>query len=94
VSPTVKALFDAVWGSAAPLESTDDVVAVLNAAGVVAPEFATRLDDLGLDASLDAATAAAVEKGVFGAPTIFVGDEMFFGNDRLHFIRSRLGLAA
>jgi 2-hydroxychromene-2-carboxylate isomerase len=29
------------------------------------------------------ATARAIERGVFGAPTFFVGDEMFWGNDRL-----------
>jgi 2-hydroxychromene-2-carboxylate isomerase len=29
----------------------------------------------------------AVERGAFGAPTFFVGDEMFWGNDRLHFVR-------
>ena len=29
---------------------------------------------------LDADSKAAVERGVFGAPTLFVGDEMFWGN--------------
>jgi 2-hydroxychromene-2-carboxylate isomerase len=28
-----------------------------------------------------------VARGVFGAPTCFVGDEMFFGQDRLDFVR-------
>jgi 2-hydroxychromene-2-carboxylate isomerase len=28
-------------------------------------------------------TERAVEQGIFGAPTFFVGDEMFWGNDRL-----------
>jgi 2-hydroxychromene-2-carboxylate isomerase len=37
-------------------------------------------------AKLDAATQAAASRGVFGAPTMFVGDEMFFGNDRLDFV--------
>jgi 2-hydroxychromene-2-carboxylate isomerase len=55
------------------------------------------LDELGLpaqqiiaDAQSDAnklrlreQTEAAVAKGIFGAPTFFVGDEMFWGNDRL-----------
>ncbi|HQP21410.1 MAG TPA: DsbA family protein, partial [Phenylobacterium sp.] len=47
-----------------------------------------------LDAALDAATDAAVARGVFGAPTFFVGDEMFFGKDRLDFVRASLGAAA
>ena len=59
--------------------------------------LANAIDEAGLDsASLLAAaqsdavkkkladnTAAAVERGVFGVPTFFVGPEMFFGKDRL-----------
>jgi 2-hydroxychromene-2-carboxylate isomerase len=55
------------------------------------------LDDLGLPAQqiiadaqsdtnklrLREQTEAAMAKGIFGAPTFFVGDEMFWGNDRL-----------
>ncbi len=40
--------------------------------------------------ALKQATDAAVERGVFGAPTFFVGDEMFWGNDRLHFVEAAL----
>jgi 2-hydroxychromene-2-carboxylate isomerase len=40
--------------------------------------------------ALKSATAEAVERGVFGAPTFFVGDEMFWGNDRLHFVEAAL----
>lgn len=35
-------------------------------------------------------TERAVERGVFGAPAFFVGDEMFWGNDRLHFVEGAL----
>ena len=35
-------------------------------------------------------TEEAVNKGAFGAPTIFVGDEMFFGQDRLDFIEEAI----
>jgi 2-hydroxychromene-2-carboxylate isomerase len=40
--------------------------------------------------ALRATTLDAVERGVFGAPTFFVGDEMFWGNDRLHFVEAAL----
>ena len=39
---------------------------------------------------LRANTEAAQARGVFGAPTFFVGGEMFFGNDRLHFVEAAL----
>ena len=35
-------------------------------------------------------TQAAVDRGIFGAPTFFVGDEMFWGQDRLDFVRDTL----
>jgi 2-hydroxychromene-2-carboxylate isomerase len=43
-----------------------------------------------MEAALEAANAAAAERGVFGSPSFFVGDDMFFGNDRLDFLREAL----
>lgn len=40
--------------------------------------------------ALKSATSEAIERGVFGAPAFFVGDEMFWGNDRLHFVEAVL----
>jgi 2-hydroxychromene-2-carboxylate isomerase len=90
----VGAIFAAYWGSGAPLTTAEDIVAVLKAAGVSAPDLATRIDDPALDAVLDEATAEAATRGVFGAPTMYVGEEMFFGNDRFDFVRASLGAAA
>jgi 2-hydroxychromene-2-carboxylate isomerase len=41
-------------------------------------------------AALVATTEEAVARGAFGAPTFFVGDKMFFGQDRLDFVREAL----
>ena len=35
-------------------------------------------------------TQSAVDRGVFGAPTFFVGNDMFWGQDRLDFVRDAL----
>jgi 2-hydroxychromene-2-carboxylate isomerase len=88
----VGAIFHAFWGAAAPLTSASDVAAVLEKAGVTVS--AARIDDPELDEALDRATDAAAQRGVFGAPTMYVGEEMFFGNDRLDFVRASLGVAA
>lgn len=91
----VAAIFASCWGgSGAPLMMPADVVAVLNGAGVSAPDLLAWIDDPALDAALDAATDQAVARGVFGAPTMYVGGEMFFGNDRFDFIRASLRVAA
>ncbi|HUZ12999.1 MAG TPA: 2-hydroxychromene-2-carboxylate isomerase [Caulobacteraceae bacterium] len=86
----VEAIFGAYWGSGAPLATPAEVVAVLNGGGIDAPGLLTRIDD----PALDEATAQAATRGVSGAPTMYVGDEMFFGNDRLDFVRASLGIAA
>ena len=40
--------------------------------------------------ALKAATQEAVDRGVFGAPTFFVGDQMFWGQDRMDFVKEAL----
>ncbi|CAN5723805.1 2-hydroxychromene-2-carboxylate isomerase [soil metagenome] len=40
--------------------------------------------------ALKESTSEALERGVFGAPTFFVGEEMYWGNDRLHFVEAAL----
>ena len=70
--------------------------------------FAGLLDQAGFDgagllraavgaeyiARLDQQTADAAERGVFGSPTFFVRDQMFFGNDRLDFVTDAARAAA
>jgi len=92
---TVEALFKAMWADPAPLGSPTEVAALLASAGVAgSAALAERMDSDELEATLDTANAAAAERGVFGSPTFFVGDEMFFGNDRLEFMRDALAVTA
>ena len=44
-------------------------------------------------ADLIARTETSVARGAFGAPTFFVGQQMFFGQDRLDFVREALAAA-
>lgn len=91
----VEALFKAMWVQPAPLGSPTEIAALLASAGVAeSTALAEQMDSDELEAMLDAANAAAAERGVFGSPTFFVGDEMFFGNDRLEFMREALAVTA
>jgi 2-hydroxychromene-2-carboxylate isomerase len=49
--------------------------------------------DPAVKADLIARTEASVARGAFGAPTFFVGEQMFFGQDRLDFVREALAAA-
>lgn len=91
----VEAMFKAMWVDHPPLETATDIAAVFASAGVAGSSaLAKQMDSDELEARLDAANAAAAERGVFGSPSFFVGDEMFFGNDRLEFMREALAVAA
>lgn len=84
------ALYRAMWSQGKTLANAADVLAVVAAAGIDAAPIAARIDSPEVVARLDANTDEAAQRGVFGAPTVFVGEAMFFGNDRLDFVREEL----
>lgn len=69
------ALFHACWGQAQPLTSVAEILGVIASAGVDPDPIAARIDDPAIVAALAANTKEAVERGVFGSPTIFVGGD-------------------
>ena len=90
VDPIVSALFSAMWGIPQPLLTAADIGNALRAAGLDLPGIETEIDDPHWDAELTAATDRAAQAGVFGAPFMVLGDETFFGNDRMDFVRAAL----
>lgn len=84
------ALYRAGWSEAKPLATRADILAAIAASGVDPAPIAARIDLPETVAQLEVNTKEAAERGVFGSPTIFVGDAMFFGNDRLDFVREHL----
>ena len=88
--PYVDAVFHAMWVEPVNLGDPAVLAATLVAAGFDAEEFVALVGDPEVKARLVATTEEAVARGVFGAPTFFVGDAMFFGQDRLDFVREAL----
>jgi 2-hydroxychromene-2-carboxylate isomerase len=84
------AIFKAMWVEGRNLNEIKEIVAVLNEAGLDPARFGQRIQDQDVKDRLKATTDEAVKRGVFGAPTFFVGDMMFFGNDRLPFVEKAL----
>jgi len=87
-------IYEAMWKEPANLGDPDLLAATLGAAGLDADEFAALVADPEVKAKLVATTEEAVARGVFGAPTCFVGEAMFFGQDRLDFVAEALSAAA
>ncbi|HSN32825.1 MAG TPA: 2-hydroxychromene-2-carboxylate isomerase [Ideonella sp.] len=84
------AVFHAMWVEPRDLGDAAVLAEALAAAGFGPAEFQALVADPEVKAKLVADTEEAVARGVFGAPTMFVGDEMHFGQDRLEFVRQAL----
>ena len=84
------AVYRAVWAEAQDLGDDRVLRNVLESAGTPATELIAETESPQVKERLRQNTELAVQRGVFGAPTFFVGDEMFWGNDRLDFVEEAL----
>ena len=87
LKPYMDAVFDAMWVQPRDMGQPGEIAAVLAPLGITAEAFMALVGDPEVKAALIANTDEAVARGVFGAPTCFVGQAMFFGQDRLDFVR-------
>jgi 2-hydroxychromene-2-carboxylate isomerase len=81
--PYVEAVFVAMWERGLKMDDPMVAAATLEEAGLPAEKLLALTQDPAVKARLMANTAAAVEAGVFGIPSFFVGEAMWFGKDRL-----------
>ena len=84
-------IYAAMWRTPRNLGDAAMLEGVLKDAGFDPAAFAALVADPEVKARLIATTEEAVARGVFGAPTTFVGTQMHFGQDRLDFVREALG---
>lgn len=83
-------LFDAVWAGQQDVNDDAVLTKIVADGGMSPDDVLQRISSDEIKGRLRANTDEAVSRGAFGAPTFFVGDEMFFGNDRLHFVKEAL----
>ena len=86
----VAVVYRAMWEAPANLGDPEMLASTLSAAGFDVEAFMAMVGDAEVKARLIATTDEAVARGVFGAPSFFVGEAMFFGQDRLDFVREAL----
>ena len=79
----IDAMVDAMWEQGLKLDDAEVLHKALADAGFDADKIMTDMGDEAIKAKLLENTNAAVERGAFGIPTFFVGEEMFFGKERL-----------
>ena len=88
------AVFRAIWVDARDMNDASVVAGVLHEAKIDAATVMAEITDREVKAALKATTDDAVARGVFGAPSFFVDGALYFGQDRLSFVRDALKSAA
>ncbi|NWL21240.1 2-hydroxychromene-2-carboxylate isomerase [Pseudomonas umsongensis] len=86
----VDCLFKALWIEGRNLNDPATVGAVLSENGFDPQEILALSADEDVKSALKDTTEKAVQRGVFGAPSMFVGEQLFFGQDRLDFVSEAL----
>jgi 2-hydroxychromene-2-carboxylate isomerase len=88
--PYVNAMFRNMWAEPKKMDDPEIVRAALTEAGLDADLLLRRVQDDDVKTRLIENTQAAVDRGVFGSPSFFVGEELFFGKDQLRDVEDEL----
>jgi len=89
-APYIEAVLAATWENGLKMDDPAVVVDTLGKAGLDGEALLKRTQEPDVKQKLLANTQEAVERGVFGAPTFFVGQEIFFGKERLAQVEEEL----
>ena len=86
----VDTVMAAMWEDGRDMGEAKIVRQVLDSAGLNSAALLALADDPDVKAELMANTEAAAKRGAFGVPTFFVGEEMFWGKERLGQVEAAL----
>jgi 2-hydroxychromene-2-carboxylate isomerase len=85
-----RAMYRGVWVDGQNLGDEEVLRRAIDAAGLDGAALLARSKEAAVKDTLRRNGDEAVERGAFGAPTFFIGEEMFWGNDRLEFVEEAL----
>ena len=86
----VDAVYRAMWVDGLKMDDPAVIEAAFKAAGLPAADLIAGMNDPAVKAELIANTEGAVAKGVFGSPSFLVGEELFFGKDKLRDVEEEI----
>jgi len=86
------AMFNAVWQDEKNMAEPAEIAGLVSGLGLNAEQFAGLCQKPEWKQKLKANTDEAVERGAFGAPAIFIGDDLYFGQDRLFMVAEAVGI--
>jgi 2-hydroxychromene-2-carboxylate isomerase len=79
----VAAVFHHMWEQPKKMDEPDVIRAALDQSGLDGAAMLARIDDPAVKQRLIENTEASVARGTFGSPTFFIGNDIWFGKDRL-----------
>ena len=83
-------IFNAMFGQPRNLNDLTTFMQLMQELGLGAEQVKQWLDDEKVKSELKVVTEEAIERGVFGAPSWFVNDELYWGVDHLHFVEDAI----
>ena len=86
----VDAVYRHMWAEAKKMDDPEVIAAALAEADLPAERIMAGIQQADVKAKLIANTEGAVQRGVFGSPSFFVGDELFFGKDKLRDVEEEI----
>lgn len=86
--PFARAAFTAYWGDDQDISQDEVLAEVCKRAGVDAAAVFAGIARADIKGALKDNTDEVMRRGGFGSPTLFLGDDMYFGNDRLPLVRA------
>tara|TARA_R110000824_G_scaffold366730_1_gene555477 strand:- start:87562 stop:88179 length:618 start_codon:yes stop_codon:yes gene_type:complete len=90
LSKYLDVVFRAMWEESKKMDDAEVIRAELDAGGFDGAHILARIQEQDVKDQLLANTSASVERGTFGAPTFYVGKEIFFGKDRLRDVEEEI----
>ena len=88
--PFASAVFEAYWAREEDISQDDVLTRICAQVGVDGAAFLAGIALPAIKQQLKANTEEVIRRGGFGVPTIFLDDDMYFGNDRLPLVRAAL----
>jgi 2-hydroxychromene-2-carboxylate isomerase len=88
--PFARAVFQAYWGRDEDISQDEVLIACAESAGLDGGHLLAGIAGQPVKDRFRANTEELIARGGFGSPTMFVGDDMYFGNDRLPLVRAAI----
>lgn len=88
--PLAEEVYRAYWAQGRDVSDASVIEEIADDIGMDGGAIVEAIDTPAVKEKLEENSDEAVERGAFGAPSFFIGDELFWGNDRLSFVREEV----